>query len=643
MQRADNYEERGLMANIFDRNIEALRGKNPELANRLAMHIPMEIPQLVQKNGAYNILYMGKLLHNEINPLGEAKEIFSMAENKPDAIHLIYGIGLGYLFQVASANSQGTVILYEPDLNILRIAFTLVDFTNDIRKKNIYIADNLDKAAEYIHMFSNTKNTPLLLSTIGCRDLNEEKFNELVSELQRIVGMFNLDLKYTQEKFYPLLKMTMKNIPYLVKQTPLDKIKDFYKGKTAVVVSAGPTLDRNIETIKKYRDNIVLFVVGTAMKAISANGIKPDFLCIIESYDSSRQIEGMDLSETNFITEPFSNTNLYKGNYRAVFTHISNNLPLNKFWCDLSGVDNSEYLSKGTVSYTALNSARILGCSKIILVGQDLAYIEGQCYSKDSAYKDLQCTYNSESKKWEITAKDFEAFSHAISSSPDPKFREFVARDRLKNLNGALYYVKGINGDMIPTESVYAAFIKPLEEYTKLYPDVEYINTSLVGAQINGFKNISLEDALQGADDAIDKNIQADFNYDVELIKENLFKSKEALQPITMFTEELKKTVKSINNDIKRYKTVNAEILKSLKKLTTGYVALSVDYTKKNKLFDFITVTERIDLDYEMKMTKTFTPESVMKLADKVNKYCTAAEDKIKEIVELIDRVLGEI
>lgn len=92
------------------------------------------MPQLVNENGFYNLVYKNTRLHNPANPLGEAQEIFARAENTPVTIHLIYGLGLGYLFQVASANSIGTVILYEPDLNILKIAFTLVDFSKDIEK-----------------------------------------------------------------------------------------------------------------------------------------------------------------------------------------------------------------------------------------------------------------------------------------------------------------------------------------------------------------------------------------------------------------------------------------------------------------------------------------------------------------------------
>ena len=631
------------MNNIFEKNINALKIKNTKLADKLLKHILTDVPQLVQENNAYNFVYKGKYLHNVQSPLGEAAEIFSMAENTPVAIHLIYGLGLGYLFQVASAKSQGTVILYEPDLNILRTAFTLVDFEAFILKPNVYLTDDFQEANEYIYQKSNIKNTPLLLSTSAYRELDENKFNDLVRELQTSVGRYSMDLKYTQERFYYLLLRIIENVPTLIKEIPIAEFSNRYKGETAVVVSAGPTLDRNIETIKKYRDNIILITVGTAMKTLVQHNITPDFLCIIEANDCSKQIEGLDLRNVSFITEPFSNPNLRKHEFKNTYEHISQNLPVNSFWCDVAGISNEEYSSKGTVSYTALNVARILGCSKIALVGQDLAYIEGQCYSKDSAYKDLVCQYNKELNKWEITARDFENFCLSLANYDDPEIRKQKALERIENLNKALYYVKGINGDMIPTESVYAAFINPLHEFTQIYQDIEYINTSLAGAQIDGFKNISLEDALKDTKTISNRELVTDFKYDIKSIKDNLFKAKESLQPVLFITDELKKVSKNLNNDIKRYKNVTQEILKGLKRLSTGYAALSYDFAQKNKLFDYITTSERIDLDYEMKMTREFTVDTVTNLVQKISDYSNTTEIKIKTISDTIDRILGEI
>ena len=631
------------MNNIFQKNINALAQKNEALAKKLLTYIPTEVPELKQENGAYNLFYKSLYLHNPQNPLGEAQEIFAMAENSPIAIHLVYGLGLGYLFQVASLKSLGTVILYEPDLNIMKIAFTLVDFSNDILKRNVFITDNLDQVGDYIYTRSNTKNTPLLLTTTAYRELNSGDFVKIVEELQRMVGMFGLDLKYTKQRFYGLTLGLINNIPNLLSEIPFAELKNRCVGKTAVVVSAGPSLDRDIEILKKYRGKYILFVVGTAAKTVFAHGIKPDFVCIIESYDASKQLAGLDLSDVNFITEPTAHKNLRNFKFKQTYSHAAVNLPVNALWSEIADIDLQEYWSKGTVSYTSLNCARILGCSKIILAGQDLAYIEGQCYSKDSAYKDLECRFNKEFNRWEIAARDFEHYAQSLSNSPDAEIRKRVAIERLKNLNSALYYVKGINGDMIPTESVYAAFIKPLSEYTQRFNDREYINASLVGAQIDGFKNMALEDALKDSETIEKRDFSVDYKYDVEAIKQKLIKQKSSLVEACKMLDVGLRQSNSLKNNLNRAHSVNADILKSLKKISMNYLDLSSSFAEKNKIYDFITTSVKLDLDYEMKIMREFTFESVSNINEKLFEYYDVALKRVKTIDTNLAKVIEEI
>ena len=631
------------MSNIFEKNLNALKAKNAELADKIQKYFPDSMPELVRENGFYNLKYKNKYLHNPENPLMQAKEIFSMAENSPVAIHLVFGLGLGYLFQVTSANSAGTVILYEPDLNILKIAFTLVDFSNDISKQNVYIADTLETAEKYIYEKSNIKNTPLLLTTQEYRNIDEVAFNDMLNELQRIVGMFGLDRQFTQEKFFPATCRIIENIPTLLNEVPLVELKGYYKDKTAVVISAGPTLDRNLEALKEYRNKIVIIAVGTAMKTLAKHNIVPDFLSIIEFNDCTKQIEGLDLSDVNFISEPFTHSNVKNFKFKNSYLHISSNMPVNYLWSNIAGIDNSEYVSKGTVAYTALNTARILGCSKIVLVGQDLAYIEGQCYSKDSAYKDLVCVYDEQERKWKITAKDFDSYSKSLCNTDDRNLRDDIARNRLTALNSSLYYVKGINGDMIPTESVYAAFIQPLSEFTKKFQGIEYINTSLVGAQIDGFKNLPIEEALKDSPEIESRSLNTDYKYNKFLIKQNLFAVNESLKQILCLEEELLKMCNHIKNDLLRYRNVTVEILKSLKKLFSGYSILSTEYSDKNKVFDFITASDRIDVEYQIKITKEFTVDNVTSIINKLETYGKNSISNITTVTGLLDKVIGDL
>ena len=625
------------MSNVFLKNLAVLAQKNPKLAQDLQAYVPSEVPKLIQENGVYNLQYKDKLLHNPISPLGEANEVFARSNNTPVSIHLIYGLGLGYLFQIASINSQGDVILYEPDLNILWFAFTLVDFTKDLSKSNVYITSKIEEVLEIIYKKSGSKNSPVLLTLPSQRNLNPKGFDELVKKLQDIIGSFTLDRKYIKYKVYPALKMLLQNIPSLLKEEPLARSKNCYEGKTAVVVSAGPTLDRDIEILKAYRDRYILFTVGTAVKTLYANGIKPDFICIIETYNSVRQLEGLDLKDVNFITEPFSNPELRKFDFKKIYSHISANSPINQLWAEISGENIEEYWSKGTVSYTALNCARLLGCTKIVLVGQDLAYVEGQCYSKDSAYKDLMCKYNAEKEKWEIVPKSFEDFAKAISALDDPLQRNKVAENRLRNLNASLYYVRGIQGGMLPTESVYATFVKPLQEYVAHFNDRSYINASLVGAQLDGFNNLPLEEALKDTEPVGNINLTSDFQFSSSEIEVNLKNKLLELKKVLNYVEDGKKIAKALNNEIKRYRVVSQEVLKILKKLSLNYLEISGNLAGSSKLLDLIIASDKIDLDYDMKMMKDLTVENIMNLNAKLNLFYDNTQKRIVEIERLIN------
>ena len=272
-----------------------------------------------------------------------------------------------------------------------------------------------------------------------------------------------------------------------------------------------------------------------------------------------------------------------------------------------------------------------MGCSKIILVGQDLAYIGGQCYSKDSAYKDLVCAKNPVTDRWEIMARDFDAFADALSNSPDIEKRKAAAKRRLENLNNSMFFVKGITGEMLPTESVYAAFVAPLEEFAAKFNDRKYINTSLAGAQLDGFENMSLEEALSDSEPVGEIAPDVDFNYDKELIFANFAQKFEELKQILSSIEEGKRYAKTLNNNLKRYRAATIEVLKDLKKLSENYISLSEN---NSKLFELITAADKIDLDYEMKMVQTFDVETVTNIGSKIQKYLENTEKRIKEINE---------
>ena len=482
---------------------------------------------------------------------------------------------------------------------------------------------------KFLVEISNKDSYIEIASLPSYRELYKDVFDTQIKTLELTYGSVILDYSYKQKKLYGATYTTIKNLPELIKEIPINKLENYFKDKPAIIVSAGPTLTENIEVLKQNQDKAVIFAVGPALKTLVKNDIKVDFLCIVESNNCSKQVSGLDLSDINLIVEPFTNPAIHALTVKQKYLHVSANMPPSEYWGKISNTNTEGYGTQGTVSYMALNTAIKMGCSKIILVGQDLAYIEGQCYSKDSAYSELECVYNEQLQKYEIVPKDFEKYRDSLSASDDVEERTKIATERLKILNKSLYSVKSINGAMIPTEAGYAAFIQQFSDYAKSLNNIKLINTSLKGAQIDGFENISLAEAVKDLT-IIDKSIpKIELDYDIEQIKEHLLRLENNLKEYKNLAEESCKTVSRLNMDWKRHRTIDKNLLLKIRALIETYTKMNDVNNTENEIFRYATAHHEMELNSFLKTIKNYDMTTTPQVITKLNEYYTNIQTRI--------------
>ncbi len=616
---------------IFQKNIDAL--KSNTIRELLLKHNVKENIQIKNTNG-YNLEYNGMLLHNPTSPLGEAQKIFETLDNSPESINIIYGIGLGYFFQYSAIHSVGKIILYEPNLDILKTAFTLVDFSKELSSDNVFVAIDKTTLEPILRNHMGYGSYPALYCLPSYKEIFKEQLKEEQKKLIILTGAISLDCAYTKNRYYPVSCKILNNIPYLIDEPPLSEIKDIYKNETAVVVSAGPTLQENLETLKKYQDNVIILCVGPAYRALVNAGIKPDFLCIIEDRNCSGQINGLDLSETNLIIEPSTHPVFHKLKTKKTFLHISDNLPPNKIWANLAELDTKEYYSRGTVSYCALNCARILGCKNIILVGQDLAFIDNQLYSKDSAYGDLKLKYNENTKNYEVVVDNYERLGFNLSNNKEKL--PFFIQKTINRYKGKITTIKSITGELIPTEAVYATFANTISKYPTLYPDRNYINTSMKGALLDGFKNIPLETALQNSSKIEKKELNISTSIDKNFVINKLDAILNDFITVETQINDNKKLISRLELIYKRNKSLSKEILTGVKKLVDNYIQISINYAQKNPIFDFITKKEQMNFETCLNQATNMTIDNILKIIYTQNEFLKYATEHVNEVKDII-------
>lgn len=502
---------------VLNRNLAEIKRYDSALYNEILSikNLKASFELIKTQKDEYNLSVNSYPLHSQEGAQEEAKNIVDKLErlDEKNSIRIVFGLGLGYLADEFIQRSEGYTIIYEPNLDILRSVLEILEFQNQLKNPKVFICKNKEKLNEHIGRLSD-KTT---LMTVSFLNSYWRFYKPEIEEIAQEVNQSHKEKVISRNTINFLSKLatlnTLLNLDNIAKTPSVGELKDVYKDKTALVLSAGPSLSRNIETIKKHREKYVIFAVGPALKLLAKNNVTPDFVCIIEAQDVRGQIEGMDLSQINLIHEPFSHSYLWEAKPKKRFLFFSKNNFLNAWCARHLNINIGHFETLGTVSYCALSCATEVGCKRIILCGQDLAFSDGECYAQGSSFAHIKYVFNEETKQYDFVSDDLEALAAGLwgsENAKDPKYIE-MAKGAVEHRRKTFCTTEGQNGEILPTQVDYKLFITCFEKFASLNKNkYELINSSIGGAKIEGFETIPLEDAIKRIEDFPQK---LDFGY----------------------------------------------------------------------------------------------------------------------------------
>ncbi|WP_270978123.1 motility associated factor glycosyltransferase family protein [Campylobacter helveticus] len=183
------------------------------------------------------------------------------------------------------------------------------------------------------------------------------------------------------------------NLPKMLNHPSLKMLQKSYvkNCKTAIIVSTGPSLTKQLSLLKAYSDKAVIFAADSAYPILAKYGIKPDFVFMVERTDFTAEFFNNDFKEFDenifFILAAVVHPRaleLLEKNHRPYiivpryydFAH----------YCDFKEFDFvNDCVS---VAHMALEIALCLKFENIIFIGQDLAFDEnGNSHPKDYLHK----------------------------------------------------------------------------------------------------------------------------------------------------------------------------------------------------------------------------------------------------------------
>ena len=552
--------------NLYEKNMEILKKNNKSLYDALLreeeklQNPRFEVRQLTALNGE-GVIEVEKdgvvtRLNSLYNPSHEAKVWSDQFEHTSlQEIYILFGFGNGYFARALGEKfkEDRIILIYEPSYEIFYFALQHYDLTDILEDPATCVVVRDINDFDFIQLLSyavtwNNIASQSYSEINGYQKLFSTEyiiaFNHVKENMDKVVTQRNTILQFGKSVTYNAIE----NAAFMYKSNNItDFIGVIPQDLTAIVVAAGPSLDKNVKELKKAKGKALIIAVDRALDTLIANDIMPDFSITIDPDKPPRFYD-------NPITWEIPLFYPLEGNRKIISRHTGPKVLFcphtisNEYYRRL-GLPFDVNSPGGSVATAAFTVARTLGLKNIILVGQDLAYEDG--------------------------------YTHAGGVKLDEK----ISKNKLLK-------VKGINGEELYTGWDMYYYIVWYQETIELYKDeVQVIDATEGGALIKGTKIMTLSDA-------IDEYCHGSFDANELLEKCEITNIEERYQVALQLFKDLLAEFDELGDKSKKAEELCNDILANIithSGLNNKGVQLSRKLSKLNTEMDALTVAEFIE------------------------------------------------
>ncbi|EDH3119636.1 DUF115 domain-containing protein [Campylobacter coli] len=313
-----------------------------------------------------------------------------------------YGFGNGILFKALLQNKNHQhIVVFEKDIEIIWIMFHILDFSNELQSARLMVLQTSSLDIEFFSNFCSSK--PFFqFSRIYFLELMShyyERFHEDILGLNKKLAenFKNSIVSYGNDPLDALqgIEQFVYNLPQMITHPSYKELLSKRKGisDTAIIVSTGPSLTKQLPLLKKYASKATIFCADSSYPILAKHGIKPDYVCMLERTEITAEFFNHDFGEfdkdivfiVKSVTHPHTIKYLQKNNraFILVSTYAS--------FIQYLKLDYFGYFNMGfSVAHMNFLLTIHLKYKNIILIGQDLAYAkDGQTHSQGFIHANL--------------------------------------------------------------------------------------------------------------------------------------------------------------------------------------------------------------------------------------------------------------
>ncbi|EDP2639321.1 DUF115 domain-containing protein, partial [Campylobacter jejuni] len=320
-----------------------------------------------------------------------------------------YGFGNGVLFKALLQNKNHQhIVVFEKDIEIIWIMFHILDFSHELQNARLIVLNTNKLEIQDYNELCSFK--PFFqFSRIYFLELMShyyERFHEDVLELNKKLAenFKNSIVSHGNDPLDALqgIEQFVYNLPQMITHPSYKELLSKRKGisDTAIIVSTGPSLTKQLPLLKKYASKATIFCADSSYPILAKHGIKPDYVLSLERIPLTSEFFNNDFGEFDKdimficagVVHPKAIEYL-KGRNRKYLI-----IPRYLYFPIYIKLKYFDFLyNTPSVAHMSYFLSVLLNHKNIIFIGQDLAYAE----NGNSHPDDYQNSANYESQMYE--------------------------------------------------------------------------------------------------------------------------------------------------------------------------------------------------------------------------------------------------
>lgn len=521
------------MESIYEKNLEAVKNRFPELYEKLLINIDkfseqgetdsvvldysVQNEKIVAINQGDRLWYL-----NSRYAASDAANIWAEGFSDLNYKGIVILFGMSNMMYIKALlkklGKQNIVMLYEPSEALFYKALKEIDMQETLEDYRLFYfinQINFDSFRNYCQGLFEYERIDLTRISIL------PNYNHLYEqEIESFVDMCKIEISMIQiyKNTYLLYGVEMNdnlidNIPYSIHTSSVDNIKTEIEKMDisdvpAIVVAAGPSLDKNIEELHKVGGKALIIAVDSSIRALLQRNIIPHLLVTSDPHKPMVLFEDERTLKIPLVVCTHTRSDIMAKHTGKKFMYSDSNFISNiyhKFDKNIAILETG-----GSVANTAFALARFLGFQTILLIGQDLAFTNNKKHANNVYHE------------------------KAVGEDPSEHYIE----------------IEGIDGKPILTFTNFKLYRDWFEAEIKDHPEIKVINATEGGAKIHGACNMRLKDAIfEYCKKEIDFKIPIDQSED----SFNNEEKREYTQLVKNMTEQSKELDKKFKDGIRYY------------------------------------------------------------------------------------------